>query len=99
MSRLELRQLGKVHIASFVDSGFAVRAVGGELVAEVRQPRMGFRYVTGRCLGQHRNVYIGYVTDRMYIGYVTDRMYIGYVTTTEMPTNGLTNAERQAARR
>ena len=40
MSRLDLRQLGKVHVASFVDSSFAVRAVGGELVAEVRQPRL-----------------------------------------------------------
>jgi hypothetical protein len=40
MSRLDLRQLGKVHIASFVNPGFAVRAVGGELVAEIRQPRL-----------------------------------------------------------
>ena len=40
MPRLDLRQLGKVHMASFVDSGFAVWAVGGELVAEIRQPRL-----------------------------------------------------------
>jgi hypothetical protein len=40
MSRLEIRQLGKVHITSFVNPGFAVRAVGGELVAEIRQPRL-----------------------------------------------------------
>ena len=40
MSRLDLRQLGKVDVASFVDSGLAVRAVGGELAAEVRQRRL-----------------------------------------------------------
>ena len=31
---------GKVHIAPFVNPGLAVRAVGGELVAEIRQPRL-----------------------------------------------------------